>query len=872
MNDRKHRRTEAARSHSHVRADHVVVQRRAQSEPRIAAQTAGGLANDPSWTWSFKDAVNTGVQLDGDPSGLDAATIHDHAARGVSGSATTLPYLKEIQQSFGSEHDVSGICAHVGGAATDAAESIGANAYATGNNVAFARAPSLHTAAHEAAHVIQQRSGVRLSDNIGRAGDVYERHADEVADRVVRGESAADLLREHTGLGGPGGSAVQRDLHPPAPASAPRPPVRAAPPPPRGFFDRIREGVEDTLAEHRRQIVSVAEGVREGLGDMAAGRSPIDTVMTGFEHASDAVTQRIDAAVRAVTPDDHDVHTGSGVLDTAVNTVRDQGRMVRDGVIGANHIFNRIRHAGVDVVHAVVNPIRTGAGIVEVASHTSLGADVRATAAGVGVLAHGGSLADSNRATDATHRQAERENSAHWDAMAAGVRQRIGRLNSDDLTPENIGNVFGDVAGFIGSFAFPPGGGAARTAGTIGRTAEVTNVAAEVTNAAGRTAEVTTVAGDAANAANRTTEVGAAVRNTSEATTATRSAEVAATPPTRSVGSPRRPTYEGGDWGGANELPRTPSGEPWAGHGAPPAPAPLQPLHDPWAQAAHAPPPAPAPLAPLRWQPHEPAPVRPALEPVAGMEPAPHAPEPAPRAPEPAPRAAEPAPRAAEPAPRPAPTLEQSSQMAQQLRSRIAAVRQRLSAIPQHGAMRGIRPNIARIEEQLGHLEPFTHEGPATADLMTTSQTAIEEAEEAAAQLESHAAQTQATEAAAAEARRVAEARRAAQAAREQPHAPEPLSPDPEVAHGQLENRAAQVESDLEALGTAPIRSATRQRFAEQLANAREYLRQAQSSVAGARNTSDAIHLENAAADVDSAARVVRELQNEMTAADSLGY
>lgn len=33
----------------------------------------------------------------------------------------------------------------------------GAEAFATGNHVAFASSPSLHTAAHEAAHVVQQR-------------------------------------------------------------------------------------------------------------------------------------------------------------------------------------------------------------------------------------------------------------------------------------------------------------------------------------------------------------------------------------------------------------------------------------------------------------------------------------------------------------------------------------------------------------------------------------------------------------------------------------------------------------------------------------------------------------------------------------------
>ena len=72
---------------------------------------------------------------------------------------------------------------------------MGAQAFATGNHVAFAGTPDLHTAAHEAAHVVQQRGGVHLKGGVGEAGDTYEQHADAVADKVVRGESAEALPR-----------------------------------------------------------------------------------------------------------------------------------------------------------------------------------------------------------------------------------------------------------------------------------------------------------------------------------------------------------------------------------------------------------------------------------------------------------------------------------------------------------------------------------------------------------------------------------------------------------------------------------------------------------------------------------------------------
>ena len=115
------------------------------------------------------------------------------AAAGVAGPAETLPHGDAIQRSFGSQ-DVSDVRAHVGGHAADAADALGADAFATGNDVAFRESPDLHTAAHEAAHAVQQRGGVQLSDGVGQEGDAYERHADAVADRVVAGRSAADLL------------------------------------------------------------------------------------------------------------------------------------------------------------------------------------------------------------------------------------------------------------------------------------------------------------------------------------------------------------------------------------------------------------------------------------------------------------------------------------------------------------------------------------------------------------------------------------------------------------------------------------------------------------------------------------------------------
>jgi hypothetical protein len=164
-----------------------------------------------------------GAAHDGRPAGGEPLTqpdeIHQAAASGVEGAGGSLPHLAAIQASFGAQHDVGGIAAHVGGPAAAASAAIGASAYATGNHVAFGSSPDLHTAAHEAAHVIQQQNGVQLLGGVGQSGDAYERHADAVADRVVAGDSAAALLAAGPGAGQRSdavqrtgaGPAVQRD-------------------------------------------------------------------------------------------------------------------------------------------------------------------------------------------------------------------------------------------------------------------------------------------------------------------------------------------------------------------------------------------------------------------------------------------------------------------------------------------------------------------------------------------------------------------------------------------------------------------------------------------------------------------------------------
>ena len=140
------------------------------------------------------ESVPMPVQARGAPdTGEDREGVHQAAAAGISGASGPLPFAAEVQRSFG-HHDVAGIQAHTDGAAAEGTRAMGAEAFATGDRVAFAGAPSLFTAAHEAAHVVQQRAGVSVDGGVGQAGDRHEQHADQVAGRVVAGQSAVDLL------------------------------------------------------------------------------------------------------------------------------------------------------------------------------------------------------------------------------------------------------------------------------------------------------------------------------------------------------------------------------------------------------------------------------------------------------------------------------------------------------------------------------------------------------------------------------------------------------------------------------------------------------------------------------------------------------
>jgi hypothetical protein len=127
--------------------------------------------------------------------------VADVASEGASGSGHTLPNFHVVQRSFG-KHNISNIRAHTDTAATESMTVLGKGPYATGQNVVLGQSTDLYTVAHEAAHVIQQRSSLQLKDNVGQSNDPHEQHANAVANQVVRGKSAEGLLDQYVDSSG----------------------------------------------------------------------------------------------------------------------------------------------------------------------------------------------------------------------------------------------------------------------------------------------------------------------------------------------------------------------------------------------------------------------------------------------------------------------------------------------------------------------------------------------------------------------------------------------------------------------------------------------------------------------------------------------
>lgn len=137
--------------------------------------------------------------------------VTGEAARGVASAAMAgppqpLPYRTEMEQQFGVSLDHIG--AHTGSTVEAAGRSLGASAFALGDQVAFAESsPSRSTVAHEVTHVLQQTRG-------GGAGS--EAH-DEAEALAAEGGAALAFASG----GGAGTAAVRRQAAPQPTQEAP---------------------------------------------------------------------------------------------------------------------------------------------------------------------------------------------------------------------------------------------------------------------------------------------------------------------------------------------------------------------------------------------------------------------------------------------------------------------------------------------------------------------------------------------------------------------------------------------------------------------------------------------------------------------------
>ncbi|MBT3220728.1 MAG: DUF4157 domain-containing protein, partial [Proteobacteria bacterium] len=138
------------------------------------------------------------VQYEGRSTAKDGLEAQRLARLGVAGGGggTQLPHHATIQRSFG-KYNIKAVRTHSGKGTGRVLRTMRANAFTHGRHIVFSRYPTLRTAAHEATHFVQQKCGLRIRGGVGRVGDRHERHADEVADAVTRGESAEALLDKY---------------------------------------------------------------------------------------------------------------------------------------------------------------------------------------------------------------------------------------------------------------------------------------------------------------------------------------------------------------------------------------------------------------------------------------------------------------------------------------------------------------------------------------------------------------------------------------------------------------------------------------------------------------------------------------------------
>ena len=310
---------------------------------------------DPCFGCVAGDVAANVVQMRDGGQVKRATDVHGTADAGLEGAAGTLPHVDRVQAAFGS-HDIRRVAAHSGDEARQANLELGSEAFTRGEEVAFGSPPDLHTAAHEAAHVVQQRAGVSLPGGVGAEGDTHERHADAVADAVVGGGSAAALLDGYQGAGG--APTVQRKTIA-KPAAKPGKPGGRAHPGAKGekpFTKRELTWINEVLQHRLVKLLfasysDVPTGVLHRVAFVAGAKGQ-------FSHKNN------DIAVADKVYTHKDTHTGkSGTKFTETNEEAFKGTLIHELFHFAEHNA-KLRKAGLvlpsDLVQVLSKPKLAG--------------------------------------------------------------------------------------------------------------------------------------------------------------------------------------------------------------------------------------------------------------------------------------------------------------------------------------------------------------------------------------------------------------------------------------------------------------------------------------------------------------------------------
>lgn len=126
-------------------------------------------------------------------------SVEKVAEGGLSGSSGILPYIDQLERSFG--QPLGGIRAYEGPSAAEASEQLGAKGYATQGQVVLGKNANLRTVAEETGHALQQQNSVSSwwsqSHGITDPRGPVEADAKLAAENVVAGRAAS--VRMSTG-------------------------------------------------------------------------------------------------------------------------------------------------------------------------------------------------------------------------------------------------------------------------------------------------------------------------------------------------------------------------------------------------------------------------------------------------------------------------------------------------------------------------------------------------------------------------------------------------------------------------------------------------------------------------------------------------